>query len=67
LWKVGFSQGKTRRASAKIMNHKYVFDRLGYNLKMIELQGAMGVTQLDKLDTNVRIRKENFLLTCFMD
>ena len=29
-------------------DHKYTFSRLGYNLKMTELQAAMGVTQLER-------------------
>jgi len=30
-------------------DHKYTFSRLGYNLKMTELQAAMGVTQMEEL------------------
>ena len=33
----------------EIFDHKYVYDEIGYNLKPIELQGSMGLVQLDKL------------------
>lgn len=33
-----------------IVDHKYVFDYMGYNLKPLDLQGAIGVVQLEKLD-----------------
>ncbi len=37
----------------------YVHDRVGYNLRITELQGAVGVAQLGKLDTIVRRKREN--------
>jgi len=33
-----------------IIDHKYVFNRIGYNLKPLDLQGAIGIEQLKKLD-----------------
>ena len=33
-----------------IFDHRYVFDEIGYNLKPTEMQAAMGLAQLDKLD-----------------
>jgi dTDP-4-amino-4,6-dideoxygalactose transaminase/intein/homing endonuclease len=42
-------------------DHKYIFDRLGYNLKMTELQAAMGITQLEYIDYEVEMRKETYL------
>lgn len=41
-------------------DHKYVFSNIGYNLKMTDLQAAIGIPQLDKLPSFVRTRKENF-------
>ena len=33
-----------------VIDHKYVFSEMGYNLKPLDLQGAIGLVQLDKLD-----------------
>jgi len=41
-------------------DHKYVYSHIGYNLKMTELQAAIGCAQLDKLPEFMRIRKRNF-------
>ena len=42
-----------------IMDHKYVFNRIGYNLKPLDLQGAIGLEQLKKLDFICATRKSN--------
>jgi len=41
-------------------DHKYVYSHVGYNLKMTDLQAAIGCAQLAKLETFVARRKENF-------
>ena len=41
-------------------DHRYVFDEIGYNLKPTEMQAAMGLAQLDKLDEMHSKRKYNF-------
>jgi CDP-6-deoxy-D-xylo-4-hexulose-3-dehydrase len=44
-----------------IVDHKYVFSNMGYNLKPLDLQGAIGVEQLKKIDeieTNRRVSKK---------
>ena len=41
-------------------DHKYVYSHIGYNLKLSDMQAAIGVAQLDKLDTFIQKRKENF-------
>lgn len=41
-------------------DHKYTFTRLGYNLKMTELQAAMGVTQMERLVDIADTRADNF-------
>jgi CDP-6-deoxy-D-xylo-4-hexulose-3-dehydrase len=46
----------------EIFDHKYVYDEIGYNLKPIELQGAMGLEQLKKLDEIHTLRKRNYKL-----
>jgi CDP-6-deoxy-D-xylo-4-hexulose-3-dehydrase len=46
----------------EIFDHKYVYDEIGYNLKPIELQGAMGLEQLKKLNEIHALRKRNYQL-----
>lgn len=46
----------------EIFDHKYVYDEIGYNLKPIEIQGAMGLVQLEKLEEIHRLRKRNYAL-----
>ena len=41
-------------------DHKYVFDRLGYNLQMTDLQAAIGVAQMKKIDRYEKTRKKNW-------
>lgn len=33
-----------------VIDHKYLFSNMGYNLKPLDLQGAIGLAQLDKVD-----------------
>ena len=33
-----------------IVDHKYIFTNIGYNLKPLDFQGALGLVQLDKFD-----------------
>lgn len=43
----------------EIFDHKYVYDNIGFNLKPIELQCAIGLKQLDKLKDIHHKRKYN--------
>jgi CDP-6-deoxy-D-xylo-4-hexulose-3-dehydrase len=46
----------------EIFDHKYVYDEIGYNLKPIELQCAMGMQQLKKLPEIHTLRRRNYQL-----
>ena len=41
-------------------DHKYIYSHIGYNLKLTDMQAAIGVAQLKKLDQFIKQRKENF-------
>lgn len=41
-------------------DHKYIYSHIGYNLKATDMQAALGVTQLAKLEYFIKKRKENF-------
>jgi len=41
-------------------DHKYVYSRIGYNLKITEMQAAIWVAQMDKLEWWVQVRKDNW-------
>lgn len=41
-----------------IIDHKYVFATMGYNLKPLDLQGAIGIAQLEKFDFLESKRRE---------
>jgi len=43
---------------------KYVFEKIGYNLEGNEVGAAFGLAQLEKLNTNIKIRRENFNRQC---
>ncbi|NJM15831.1 MAG: lipopolysaccharide biosynthesis protein RfbH [Bacteroidales bacterium] len=43
-------------------DHKYVYTHIGYNLKMTDMQAAIGVAQLDKLENFTSARKHNHAL-----
>lgn len=41
-------------------DHKYTYSHVGYNLKATDIQAALGVSQLEKLDGFIARRKHNF-------
>lgn len=43
-------------------DHKYIYSHIGYNLKITDLQAAVGVAQLKKLPRFIEARKRNFRL-----
>ena len=42
-----------------IIDHKYVYSQMGYNLKPMDFQGALGTVQLDKQDEIHQLRRKN--------
>ncbi|MEI7898898.1 MAG: lipopolysaccharide biosynthesis protein RfbH [bacterium] len=49
-------------ALPKGYDHKYVYSQIGYNVKMTDLQAAIGAAQMDKLQSFTERRAENFRL-----
>ena len=41
-------------------DHKYTYSHIGYNLKVTDMQAAIGVAQLEKLDDFIAKRRENY-------
>lgn len=41
-------------------DHKYVYSHAGYNLKITDMQAAIGLAQLGKLDSFIHKRRQNF-------
>ncbi|MFF7475303.1 lipopolysaccharide biosynthesis protein RfbH [Streptomyces sp. NPDC008092] len=41
-------------------DHKYIFSHVGYNLKATDIQAALGLTQLAKLDSFIEARQRNW-------
>jgi CDP-6-deoxy-D-xylo-4-hexulose-3-dehydrase len=55
-----------------VVDHKYVFTNMGYNLKPLDLQGSIGMVQLskfDEIDQNRRVSKNRIeeILTKYVD
>jgi len=43
-------------------DHKYIYSNIGYNLKVTDLQAAIGLAQSEKIDSFVAARRRNFQL-----
>jgi len=49
---------------AKNDPHYYIHDEIGYNYRMTNLQAALGVAQMEKLDEFIRRKQKNYELYC---
>lgn len=55
--------GEDNTCGARFANdydHKYTYSRIGYNLKASDFQAAVGVAQLDRINTFIRVRRKNW-------
>jgi CDP-6-deoxy-D-xylo-4-hexulose-3-dehydrase len=43
-----------------VYDHRYLFTEIGYNLKITDIQAALGVAQIEKLPDFIAARKQNF-------
>jgi CDP-6-deoxy-D-xylo-4-hexulose-3-dehydrase len=50
---------------AGILDHKYIYQEVGYNLKPLDLQGAIGLVQLKKLEA-IRVARKK-VHACYFD
>ena len=41
-------------------DHKYTYAHIGYNMKMTDMQAAVGLSQLRKADQFIAMRRDNF-------
>jgi CDP-6-deoxy-D-xylo-4-hexulose-3-dehydrase len=41
-------------------DHKYIYSHIGYNLKMTDMQAALGLSQLERLPRFIAARRKNF-------
>jgi len=42
-------------------DHKYIYSHLGYNLKITDMQAAVGLAQMERLEDFIAARRENFV------
>lgn len=43
-------------------DHKYIYSHAGFNLKITDMQAAVGLAQMDRLEKFIALRKRNFSL-----
>lgn len=55
------SENKKHKALPKDYNPRFIYEKIGYNFQILELQAAMGRVQLKKINLIKAARKRNFL------
>jgi CDP-6-deoxy-D-xylo-4-hexulose-3-dehydrase len=58
--KCGIRFERTLEGVEGFHDHRYYYTEIGYNLKITDVQAAMGVAQMEKLPSFVAQRKKNF-------
>lgn len=71
-WTDNSCNNRFKRKSGNLpewFDHKYIYSRIGYNLKITDMQAALWVAQLEKLSWFIQKRKDNFkyLYTKFIE
>jgi CDP-6-deoxy-D-xylo-4-hexulose-3-dehydrase len=56
----GKRYGWTKGSLPHGFDHKYIFSEVGYNLKMTELQAALGINQVKRLPQFLEARRKNW-------
>ena len=41
-------------------DHKFVYSHLGYNVKLTDMQAAIGVAQIERIDSFIKARRDNY-------
>ena len=58
------SENKKWKSLPTDYNPRFIYEKIGYNFQVLELQAAMGRVQLRKADKIKRLRKKNFDYLC---
>ncbi|MDD7794615.1 LegC family aminotransferase [Clostridium sp. 'White wine YQ'] len=58
----GCKKAKYLSTQAKDDELNYIHNEVGYNYRMTNLQAALGVAQLEKIEDFIKIKEENYLL-----
>ena len=43
------------------LNKEFIFTSIGHNMRPTEINGLLGLSQLENLDENINIRNSNFM------